>query len=164
MYQNTNTQTLAIENAHIFFRNFSGKASRFNAEGNRNFCVEIEDVALAGALLEDGWNVRTLAPRESEEDIERYYIQVAVSYKNNPPSVWLITKKGKTPLNEESISILDHADIALVDMTVKPYNWEVGGKSGVKGYLKSMYVTIEEDEFADKYADPADDESEDLPF
>ena len=114
MYPNTNTQTLAIENAHIFFRNFAGKSSRFNAEGNRNFCVEIEDVALAGALLEDGWNVRTLNPREGEEDTERYYIQVAVSFANNPPAVYLVSKKGKTLLTENSIAILDHADIALL--------------------------------------------------
>ena len=142
---------LVIENAHIIFRNFSGRESKYNRAGVRNFCVVIEDPKKAQELSENGWNVRTLQPRE-EGDESRFYIQVAVSFANMPPKVFLITRNAKTQLDDESIDTLDFAEIKNIDLIIRPYHWEVSEKYGVKAYLKTMYVTIEEDEFAEKYA------------
>lgn len=97
-------------------------------------------------------------PREEGED-PRYYIQVAVSFGNIPPTVYMIPegKKKKTKLDEEAIDVLDFAEIRHVDLTIRPYNWVIqegttNEKRGVKAYLRNMYVVIEEDRFAEKYA------------
>jgi hypothetical protein len=143
-----------IENARIGFRNFAGKEGKFNAKGNRNFCVFLDD-DIASTLDREGWNVRWLTPKNDDDSMQAY-LSVTVSFTNIPPKVFLVTSKGKTLLDEDSVMVLDWAEIENVDLTIRPYNWEVSGKTGVKAYIKSMYITIAEDTFESKYRDVPD--------
>lgn len=143
---------IVIEDAHIIFKNFSGVGNDYNKEGDRNFCVVISDQEWANKLSEDGWNVKIRAPREEGDD-PFIYIQVAVRFDKYPPKIVMVTNGNKVELNEDTVGELDYADIRSVDLEINPSFWSRNGNSGIKAYLKTMYVTVEEDRFASKYGD-----------
>lgn len=143
-----------IENAQIRFRNFAGVEGKYNKAGERDFCVLL-DPDTASAMAEDGWNIKELKSREEGEP-GTPYVNVMVSYKGRPPSIYMITSRGRTAVTEDIVELLDYADFKNADLIIRPYNWEVNGERGVKAYLKSLYVTIEEDELDLKYADVPD--------
>lgn len=139
-----------VEDAQLIFRNFEGKETQYNRKGDRNFAV-ILPPDVAEVMLKDGWNVRYLEPRE-EGDEPVPYISVAVSYKNRPPRVVMVTARSRTPLDEDTIETLDWADIRSADLIANAYEWAVGSKAGIKAYLKTLFVTVEEDNLERKYA------------
>lgn len=155
-------KVLVVEDATIIKRNFSGKKEQFNNEGNRYFLLKLDD-DLAKELIDEGWNVKKLPPRDNEDD-GMYILTVTVRFDKVPPSVFLIRpsmKKKKIRLDEDTVNQLDWTEISTVDVAISSNRWEMNGKTGIKAYLKSIYVTVVEDEFASKY--DFDDEDE-VPF
>lgn len=152
---------ISIDNAQIRFRNFTGEPTKFDkAGGKRTFSV-ILDPDMADKLRDDGWNVKSWEPEGADEPI--YHLPVEISYKIYPPKVWMISGNKKTMLQEDTISALQYAEFTKVQLIIRPYCWEVNGKSGIKAYVKAMYVSIEEDEFEKEYRNFEDDDEE-IPF
>lgn len=147
-----------IEGAKLIFKNFQGKKTDFNDEGNRNFGVLLDE-ELAEKLKEDGWRVRYLRPRADDpEQYEQPWLSVRVKFNPYPPIAFLINSKGKKRLDEDTIDQLDWSNIKKCDLIIRPYNYPAikGRPAGVSAYLKAIYVTIYEDEFAMKYNDIPD--------
>jgi hypothetical protein len=149
------SNTVMFEGARIIFRNFAGEEGPMNAAGDRNFCVVIADPEIAEQMAADGWNIKQ-GKESPDGDVRDPSLQGKVSFRNYPPKVYLITSRGRTALSEDEIDVLDYSTFKNVDLIVRPYNWAVGDKVGVKAYLKTMYVTLEEDELDQKYSDVPD--------
>lgn len=138
---------LQIDDARIIYRNFSGEGSKFNREGDRNFSIIIDDPTIADELVAQGWNVKIREPREEGDD-PFIHLPVKVKFNDRGPNVYLQSGRNRIRLDEESISCLDNVDIINVDLDIRPYDWEVNGKTGRTAYLHSMCVTQEVDRFA----------------
>ena len=138
---------LQIDDTRIVYRNFTGVGSKFNREGDRNFAVVIPDQEVADALLDKGWNVKIRPPRDEDED-PFMYLPVKVRFNDRGPNVYLKSGSNLVKLDEESISCLDDIDILEVDLDIRPYDWEVNGKTGRTAYLQSMKVIQNLDRFA----------------
>lgn len=148
---------LQMDEARIIFRNFSGLASKFNREGDRNFAVIIPTREMCNALLDEGWNVK-IRPARDEGEEEFMYLPVKVKFNDKGPRVFLKAGNSITELDEETVGILDDIDIANIDMDIRPYRWNVNNKEGVTAYLQSMEVTQEFDRIGSRHL------GEDSPF
>ena len=150
---------IQIENAEVLpgtFRNFSGKPGKYNRNGDRNFNIIITDHKFAQQLIDDGWNVRILPPRNDDEEA-RYRLQITVNMKTvegvPPTKVFTYTGNKKLQLTEETIGTLDWANYKYADLTIHPRVWiDDDGSEHVKAYLREMHVVIEPDKWAEKYA------------
>lgn len=155
----TNRGIVQIDGARLIYRNFTGRGTDYNREGDRNFCLVIDDQEVADRLIEEGFNVKIRQPRE-EGEAPFMYMKVNVKYHKkgsdlerlNPVAV-LISGRNRNNLDEESISLLDNIEIANVDLDLSGSNWTVQGRSGRSAYLSKIYVTQELDRFAARYAE-----------
>ena len=121
------------------YRNFSGTVGMYNKSGDRKFSIFLPQ-EVADELLELGWYVKTKpGRREGDDPINQF--DIAVAFDPYPPTIELISHDGtKSYLTEETVGILDELDIARADLEIRPYNWNVNGKTGVKAYLKTLKV------------------------
>lgn len=147
-----NVNNINIEGAMIIWKNFSGERDKFNP-GKRGFSVVIDDTVMADELRQEGWNIKDRPLPEGADDSEQGWTLPVKLNMNRYTQVWLIVGNHKTLLDEDTVSQLDVVDIVNCDISIRPYEWEMNGRTGITAYVDSMYVTIRENKFAEKYAD-----------
>ena len=147
-----NVNNINIEGANIIWKNFSGERDKFNP-GKRGFSVVIDDAVMADELKQEGWNVKERPLQEGADASEQEWTLPVKLNMNRYTQVWLIVGNHKTLLNEDTVAQLDVVDIVNCDISIRPYEWEMSGRTGITAYVDSMYVTIRENKFAEKYAD-----------
>ena len=158
-------KTFMVEDGTLHWRNFSGiEKPPFNPAGTRTFCVDL-DPDVVEDMISDGWNIKFHKASPEDEgdhiftdekgnrfDATRPFIQVRARYdKGRKPRIVMISSTARTNLTEDSIEILDVVDVETVDLIVNGSYYEMNGKSGLKAYLQSMFVTIREDALELKY-------------
>ena len=139
--------TLEIDNARIIFRNLEGRGGLYNREGDRNFALVVPDEDARDALIEQGYNVKTKAPRDEDEE-PLMYLTIKVKPNGRGPRIYLVSGRSKRELPEESWGLIDQISIANVSLDIHAYDWNVHGKSGRSAYLAAMEVTQNIDRFA----------------
>lgn len=134
------------------FRNFRGEKNDCNTNGDRKFTLLLNE-NIADRLKERGWNVKMWVPKN--DDPTRVpeppvpILDVAVDFSK--PDMFPVTIEMKTgddvvELDEDTVGILDTADILNADIVLRPHYWNMNGRTGIKAYLKKLTVTLEEDE------------------
>lgn len=158
---------ISLRGIRMIKRNFAGEERLpYNTAGKRNFVIPL-DSELALQLREIGWkiwdNSNQVAVGKADE--LAYFLTVTVKFGKIPPRLFLITKSKnrRTPLDEDTVMLLDVAEFDNVDVIIRPFNWDVSGNQGVSAYIKTGYFILHEDELDLEYAHiPLDGETLEL--
>lgn len=153
----------------ILFCNLEGRAEMYNDKGDRNFRVKFNNDEFAKALAEDGWNVKIYTPKTDMYD-PYYYLDVKSKFRvdspkvKKDPEIHMINSKNDIVLNETNMGDLDakfrYREVKACDLIIHPSPWNnprFGTGEGITAYLKQMWVLINDNPFADRYADRNDD-------
>lgn len=140
-----------FEDHPIVYSNFEGRATDFNPSGTRTFCLVLTPEE-AQDMMTRKWNVKFKEPSDHEGAEGFHFLQVKCGFQGyKPPVIVMITSKGHTILSEDMVSILDSVDIKQFDCVLRPYDHNSGMGTGRAAYLKTAYVTIDEDPLMMKY-------------
>lgn len=151
---------LQIDDAKLIFKNFAGVGDKFN-KGDRNFSIRIDDEEIADALIKEGWNVKIKPPRE-EGEAPRMHLPVKVKFTEFGPNLYLKSGKAVNKLTIDTIACLDGMAIEYAELDIRPYDWEVNGKTGRTAYLQSGEIVQRMDRFAARYE--GEGAEDDLPW
>lgn len=135
-----NEQLIEINNAKILWKNFTGVSGFYDKEGGRNFCLVLPDDASVNFFEQNGYSV---AIKSSGVEVREFirYLKVKLKFNNGEPTIILESNNKTIRVDENLVSVLDFIKIKSIDMSIKPYHWELpNGEHGQIAYLNSMTV------------------------
>lgn len=161
---------IAVKRASLMWTNFEGAPTRYNPSGGRRTFNLVLTPDVATTLADRGWNVKYREPRD-EGDEPLIFTEVIVNLESTrPPMIHICTefggKKNRMLADEDTVNTLDRKRYSSIDVVVHPYEHgrDVSSGTTIKGYLRSMNMVVENDDyFASDYADYVEDDEE-IPF
>ena len=149
-----------IAGVDIRYKNFRGEKTDYNTEGQRTFNILLDEETAAD-LESKGWRIKILENKKDPTAPAIPSIKVRISFGVVPPKMYMVTSKKKTLLTEETVMLLDTAEIVKCDIVLSPYVGKMSKDGLASAYVRTAYFTIvEDDPFEDEYAEIwADDES-----
>ena len=142
-----------VNGADIRFKNFQGKKTNYNDEGVRTFNLLLDEDT-ARDLKEKGWRIKILENKKDPSAPAIPSVKVRVSFGTVPPKAYMVTSKKKQLLTEDTIMLLDTAEIVKCDLVLSPYIGKTSQDGLASAYLRTGYFTIvEDDPFEDEYAE-----------
>lgn len=141
---------LEIDDARITYRNFEGRGTDYNKEGDRNFALIIPDLDLAEELREEGWNVKIKEPRTPDEE-PFMFLPVKLAFNGYGPTICLCSGNNERELGPDNVGVLDKARLTRVDLDIRPFDWTRPGASGRSAWLRGLRAYQEPNRFAARY-------------
>ena len=150
------------------YRNFEGRSGEYNSQGSRNFVVFLDE-EFAREIEAKGAPV-VWKPDKYNEGSLRAQMKVHVKYSDRygnpltPPKIILMSKKNRTPLDEEDIKMLDRADISRWDLILTMYKnkGNMGPDNSVS--LDTLYAKLNENELDAMYSEESEEDSAAVPW
>lgn len=136
--------------------NFDGREDRFNEAGAHHFTIILPD-DVAEDLASKEWPIKEAPPYE-EGDLPEQLLKIKISYKYEPPKIFLLKENSSGEMKKFRADERDLADIRRdtcerLDVIITPYRWVNGRNTGVSAYAKELYAVVKESRFARKYQD-----------
>jgi hypothetical protein len=146
-------ENIYIENAKLYFRNFSGGPDKYNPNGGIRYFGVIIDEDKVEPLRAEGWKIKDSKPSEVDGSFVSY-LKVKVVYGKRSPSILLINgsnQDDKNVLNENTVNILDCIRIQQAKLNIRPYKYNYSGLQGVSARLESAAFIIVPDPITEEY-------------
>jgi hypothetical protein len=156
---------ITIEDAQFWGRpNFAGEIDRFK-NTSRTFNVILTS-EVAEELRRQGWLAKTLMPRNDEEE-ELSFLKVNSDFwftkghegdmdYEQGPDIWIIQGEQREKLTSKTCPLLDKARFEVVDMEIRPYEWDKEDNPGrFTARLQTLVAVMRPNMLSEKYGNLA---------